>query len=91
MKLIVYTLTPEGTIPNYIIDGGYLPWANNNITPQDFDLVGVATDDAPQDGFADEIALVAYAQEKGFIFENPNTKEVIPLETVVSTIWSKLG
>jgi hypothetical protein len=91
MKLVIYTLTPEGTIPDYIIDGGYFGWKNNNTSPQDLDLIGVATDDAPQDGFANETALVAYAQEKGFTFVNPNTKEVIPLETVVSIIWSKLG
>ena len=91
MKLIVYTLTPEGTIPEYVTYGGYLAWENSGTSPQNLNLVGVATDDAPQDGFANEAALLSYAQEKGFIFKVPYTEEVTPLETVVSTIWSKLG
>lgn len=50
MKLIKYTLTPEGTIPEYVVDGGYLAVANSGASPQDWDLVGVANDDAAQVG-----------------------------------------
>ena len=91
MKLIKYTLNADGTIPSYVTDGGYLSVANNGTSPQDWDLVGVANDDAPQTGFANEAALLAYAQEKNFEFKDLITEEVIPLETVVSSIWSKLG
>lgn len=91
MKLVIYNLNADGTIPNYITDGGYFASANNNPSPQDLDLVGVATDDAPQAAIASEAALLAYCQSKNFIFKDPITEEVIPLETVVSSIWSKLG
>jgi hypothetical protein len=91
MKLIKYTLNADGTIPDYVTDGGYLAAVNASASPQDLDLVGIATDAAPQTGFANEAALLAYCQEKNFEFKNPITEEVIPLETVVSTIWSKLG
>lgn len=91
MKLVIYTLNADGTVPNYITDGGYLASANNNPSPQDYDLVGVASDDAPQTAIASEAALLAYCQSKNFEFKNPITEEVIPLETVVSSIWSKLG
>jgi len=91
MKLIIYNLNADGTIPEYVTDGGYLATSNSNPSPQDLDLVGVATDAAPQSGFADEAALLAYAQSKNFVFTDPITEEVIPLETVVSSIWSKLG
>jgi hypothetical protein len=91
MKLVIYNLNADGTIPNYITDGGYLASANNNPSPQDLDLVGIASDDAPQAAIADEDALLAYCQSKNFEFKDPITKEVIPLETVVSSIWSKLG
>lgn len=91
MKLVIYNLNADGTIPEYVTDGGYLPATNSNPSPQDLDLVGVATDAAPQSGFADEAALLAYAQSKNFVFTDPITEEVIPLETVVSSIWSKLG
>lgn len=91
MKIIKYVLTPEGTIPEYVTDGGYLAWANGGTSPQDLDLVGVANDSATEDSFADEAALLAYAQSKNFEFKNPITEEIIPLETVISTLWSKLG
>jgi hypothetical protein len=91
MKLIKYTLNTNGTIPEYVTDGGYLAVANGGSSPKDLTLVGVANDDAPQTGFANEAALLAYAQEKNFVFKDPITEEVIPLETVVLSIWSKLG
>jgi hypothetical protein len=91
MKLIKYTLNTNGTIPEYVTDGGYFAVANGGASPRDWDLVGVANDDAPHTGFANEAALLAYAQEKNLTFKDPITEEVIPLETVVSSIWSKLG
>jgi len=91
MKLIKYTLTPEGTIPEYVVDGGYLAVSNGGASPQDWDLVGVANDDAPQVGFANKAALIAYIESKGFEFKNPITEEIITVSTFVDTIWEKLG
>ena len=91
MKLIKYTLDADGTIPSYVTDGGYLAVANASSSPQDLDLIGVATDDAPQEGFADEAALLSYAEEKNLEFKDPITEEIIPLETVISSIWGKLS
>jgi hypothetical protein len=89
MKLVIYTLNADGTIPEYVMDGGYLPWYNNQLSPQDLDLVGVATDDAPEIGFVTEADLLAYAESKEFMFKNPRTEEIIPLENVISKIWQK--
>ena len=91
MKLIKYTLNTDGTIPEYVTDGGYLAVVNDGASPRDWDLVGVANDDAPQTSFANEAALLDYCQSKNFVFTDPITEEIIPLETVVSSIWSKLG
>lgn len=91
MKLIKYTLTPEGTIPEYVVDGGYFAVKNNGVWPQDLDLIGIANDSATEYTFADNAALLAYVQEKDFIFIVPQTNEVIPLQTVLNTIWAKLG
>ena len=46
---------------------------------------------ATEESFADEVALLAYLQENNFEFKNPITEEIIPSETVVSDMWSKLG
>ena len=91
MKLIKYTLNANGTIPEYVTDGGYFPVANSGTSPQDYNLVGVSTDVATEESFADEVALLAYLQENNFEFKNPITEEIIPSETVVSDMWSKLG
>ncbi len=89
MKLVIYTLNSDGCIPDYIVDGGYFPVTNNKPSPQNLDLVGVATDNALQIGFASELELLTYAQSKNFIFTNPITEEIVPLETIVTFIWSK--
>lgn len=90
MKIIKYTLNSDGTIPEYIIDGGYLTKYNGNPSPQDHDLIGIATDNAPEVGYASEAELLQYVEESGFIFINPDTKEEIPLNNVISSIWSRL-
>ena len=90
MKLIIYTLDVDGNTPEYVIDGGYLAWDNGGTSPQDLDLVGVATNDALQDGFPDEASLFTYAQSKNLVFKVPHTDEITPLETVVNSIWNKL-
>jgi len=91
MKMIKYTLNADGTVPDYVLDGGYLAVENTNSSPQDYDLVGVAADNAPQAGYANEAALLAYAEEKNLEFKDPITEEIIPLETVISAMWSKLS
>lgn len=90
MKIIKYTLTPEGTVPDYVIDGGYFASENNNTSPQNYDIVGVATDDATEENFVNQASLLSYLQEKGFTYKNPHTEVVTPLEDVVSDMWSKL-
>jgi hypothetical protein len=91
MKLIKYTLTPEGTIPEYVVDGGYLAVANSGTWPQDLDLIGVANESATEESFANKAALLAYVESKGFEFKTPITEEIIPISTVVDNIWAKLG
>lgn len=60
MKLITYTLEPDGTIPAYVLDGGYYSTPNAGQSPQDWTLVGVAVDEAPGTVLADAAAVQAY-------------------------------
>ena len=61
-KIISYKLNADGTVPDYVEDGGYLP-NNPNITP-DMVLLGVSKDGADISGavaeFADEASAVTY-------------------------------
>ena len=54
-KIIKYNLTAGGTIPTYIDDGGYYPKANENASPQDWDLIG-ATDNGSSETGLGELA-----------------------------------
>ena len=90
MKIIKYTLKANGTIPDYVIDGGYLAAPNSNPSPQDLDLIGVATDEASEVGFATEADLLQYAQGLDLHYTNSLTNEEIPLEIIVSQVWAKL-
>lgn len=89
MKLVIYTLNSDGTTPSYIVDGGYLPSDNGGEFPQNLNLVGLATSEAIQNGFNSQLELLSYAQKENI---KPIDKIVqVSLETIVSSIWSKLG
>lgn len=89
MKLIIYTLNPDGTIPDYVIDGGYFAASNKNESPQDFDLVGIATNEANQIGFVDKESLINYVAEKNFASINVLTDKPINMQTIIDYLWSK--
>lgn len=89
-KIVSYILNLDGTVPDYIIDGGYLGWPNSKPFPQSLDLIGVATDQAPQPGFASEADLLFYAQTKGLSYLDTATDMIIPLEEIISSVWAKL-
>lgn len=89
-KIVSYNLNLDGTVPDYIVDGGHLGWPNSKPFPQSLDLVGVATDQAPQSGFASEADLLSYAQAKGLSYLDTTTDTIIPLEEIISSVWAKL-
>jgi|LakMenEpi03Aug12_release.lakeMendotaPanAssembly.Ray.scaffolds.fasta_scaffold3586636_1 hypothetical protein len=65
MKIAKYALNSDGTVPDFVIDGGYFAFANNYPSPQDFDLVGVVSDDAPVTAFASINDFVNYLKSIG--------------------------
>ena len=62
MKVIIYTLTAEGKVPSYVKDGGYFPKANNQDSPQDWDFVGVADDNATEAVLNSRAEILAYCE-----------------------------
>ena len=62
-KIIKYNLEANGTIPTYIDDGGYYGKANENASPQDWDLIGATNDGASETGIgelANKAAVKSY-------------------------------
>jgi len=95
MKIVEYTLNSDGTIPSFIIDGGYFSVGNGQPAPQDLTLVGVANDDAPGRMFNSESELAEHLAVIGaeWFTLNPATNEMSPFDPVVaaSVTWLKLG
>jgi len=83
MKVVVYTLTDKGEVPSYIIDGGYFAKANELSSPQDFDLVGLASDEATELELASKAAVIDYVSSFIEGFEHPTTFEVTSVEDAV--------
>ena len=52
-KIIKYTLNANGTIPDYIADGGYYGKANSGSSPQNYDLIGATVDGSNQLGIGE--------------------------------------
>lgn len=88
-KVITYTLQPDGTVPQYVFDGGYFPTPNGNPSPQDWTLMGAAVNGAPGDGFADAAAIEAYLVSiGGESWTNPDGSPV-DLAAQAAAMWAR--
>ena len=94
-KIIKYTLTANGTIPTYIADGGYLPNANSNSSPQDLDMIGATVDGSSETGLG-ELAnaaaiksyLNSYASDWKDIDDDGNEID-FDIDAAVVRMWTK--
>lgn len=85
----VYRLNSDGTVPDYVIDGGYFPHSAEGPAPQDWDLLGVTTEEAPGTPFADVDALEAYLVSiGGESWTNPDGSPV-DLAAQAAVMWSR--
>lgn len=87
MKVTTYTLNADGTIPDFVDNGGYFPDSREGDSPQDWTLVGVCTDDAPGDAMT-EAELVTYVEGFSPVFVNPEDDTETPAADVVAAWWA---
>ena len=87
MKVTTYTLNADGTIPEFVDNGGYFPDARVGDSPQDWTLVGVCTDDAPGEAMT-EAQLVTYVEGFSPVFTNPEDDSETPAADVVAAWWT---
>ena len=87
MKVTTYTLNADGTIPEFVDNGGYFPHARVGDSPQDWTLVGVCADDAPGDAMT-EAQLVTYVEGFSPVFTNPEDDSETPAADVVAAWWT---
>ena len=87
MKVTTYTLNADGTIPEFVDNGGYFPDSRVGDSPQDWTLVGVCTDDAPGDAMT-EAQLVTYVEGFSPVFTNPEDDSETAAADVVAAWWA---
>lgn len=88
-KIITYTLEADGTVPVYILDGGYFPTPSGQASPRDWTLVGVSTDAAPGEGFFDAAAIETYLVSiGGESWTNPDGSPV-DLAAQAAAMWER--
>jgi hypothetical protein len=94
-KIIKYTLTANGTIPTYIADGGYLPNANSNSSPQDLDMIGATVDGSSETGLGELVNeaaiksyLNSYASDWKDIDDDGNEID-FDIDAAVERMWNK--
>jgi hypothetical protein len=94
-KVISYKLTSEGTVPSFVIDGGYCPFTQ---TGQAMVLVGIAADETYTNDvtvYETKEELTAYlnaCSSAWFEVVDLYTQETTPFNVTkaVNNIWNKL-
>lgn len=87
-KIIKYTLNQDGTIPDYVINGGYLADPRTGPSPQDWTLVGLATDDAPGEVILSREDLMSYIIDLGGESWTDPLGNPVNLESLTDFIWT---
>tara|TARA_R100000008_G_scaffold51827_1_gene31248 strand:+ start:81 stop:383 length:303 start_codon:yes stop_codon:yes gene_type:complete len=94
-KIIKYNLESNGTIPNYISDGGYYPKANGGASPQDWDLIGATKDGSDETGLgelANKAAIKSYLDTYTGDWTQPDGsggEEAFDQDAAATGIWAK--
>ena len=87
-KIIKYNLTSNGTIPTFIEDGGYYIKANNNASPQDWDIIGVTTNGSSEEGlgvFANQAAIKTYLDTCPYDWPDDDESST----SAAASLWAK--
>lgn len=90
MKLTTYTLNFDGSVPEYVNDGGYFPAATAEPSPQDWVMIGVATDGAPGEAFENVDALEAYLLSIGADSWLDPQHQPLNVAEQAAALWARL-
>jgi hypothetical protein len=90
MKVIAYTLTENGEIPEYVTDGGYFAKDGSKPFPQNLILIGVANDDAPETAIVTKAELVQYIETYSPTIYNPELRQEEVAAVVVAKWWERV-
>lgn len=86
MKVTTYVLNSDGTIPDFVLNGGMFPKANENPSPQDWTLIGVVSDEAEGEPYTLE-TLIAYVESYSPFFYDAFYDKKISAKDFVTYWW----
>lgn len=89
-KVVIYNLESDGSIPNYILDGGYFTVSNNKPFPQNFDLIGIAKDSVDLQHLTKN-ELLNYINLYCDLTPKNNDEVIVTAEQWVDWFWQKLS
>lgn len=88
-KIIKYTLNKDGTVPEYILNGGYLADPRTGESPQDWVLIGLADDEAAGEVIESRADLMDYILFLGGgSWTNQIDNTPIDLDALANFIWN---
>ena len=90
MKLIRYTLNEDGTIPDYVIDGGYFPKFNDGQSPQDYDLIGISETNPGLEEYTTKVSFENYV--KSFTNESYTINNIVYYtQDDINSLWDRVN
>lgn len=81
MKIVKYILNADGSIPTWVIDGGYFGKPNGGVSPRDIDYIGIVIDSSPNPAFT-------RVELRNYVKEFNATMDVLDYHTMVKTTVS---
>lgn len=90
MKLITYVLNEDGTVPEFIIDGGYYPSPNLDAPPQDIVLIGLVEDSVPGESFNSQLEIKNYLISIGGLEWRDIENNPLDLDILSNNLWQKV-
>ena len=96
MKIVLYELNADGTIPAWIVTGGFYPVENSLEAPQDLTMIGIADDASPVAAFAskDELKTYLTSVSGGWqrpSLDNPDLRRSFSASDASTKLWSLLA
>ena len=96
-KIIKFTLEANGTIPTYMNSGGFYPKANDNASPQDWDMIGATKNGASETGLgelANKAAVKSYLDTYTGDWtepdpDNPGENKAFDQDAAATHLWAK--
>jgi hypothetical protein len=93
MKLIRYILNEDGSVPDYVIDGGYFIKFNDGQSPQDYDLIGISETNTGLEEYTTKVSFENYV--KSFTNEsyiiNSVDDTVYYTQDDINSLWNRVN